>query len=379
MIKYIISSLFLILLSVFPAFAAEENGISFKSIIEEEGVREGATKYNTNDNVFEYKSLFGNSALPQQVIDAILSSPLKDSFDSTGSKKISGKIFRYKQLTFNPKSILTWDIGNLDIYSDYIIIAASNIVINLPPRIEDAASLKVVTSVDLGQLGGNQGKNGDMGRVSGTDDGSNGGVGNTGGTGGKGQTYNYPKIYIVFQKITINAGNPVSPQGLVITARGVSGGVGGRGGDGGPGGYGARGTPGDRNCFLGICTCSAGPGRGGDGGNGGTGGKGGDGGRAGNGAGIIFVGPAAEFERLSHFGTDIAAGAPGQPGAGGSAGPAGREGGGGSKPFECVDGGGSGRAGGSANPLTLGPGNVGAKGIDGAVLLGARDNSDLFQ
>lgn len=317
------------------------------------------------------------AAIPGQVISQIQAAPLRGQIQVTDDYHVREKILRCDSLAFNPKSTLNWHMPpNLD-PTDFVAIATRRLVINFPNPAGVVANLILTPPVVQSQLNGAPGTQGQTGSSSGSDDGSRGGQGSTGNTGGRGGTYNFPAVFIFYQEIAINIPNPAGAIGLKINGIGIFGGNGGRGGKGGTGGNGARGTSGERNCVLGICACSAGPGRGGDGGPGGPGGRGGDAGRGGNGASIFFVGPSGEMPKLDRTEILLTQGKPGAAGSAGDVGSGGGEGGGGSKPFECKDGGGSGQPGRPAT-TTDGPGTPNVEGMEGAVFASNRNNSDLF-
>ena len=318
------------------------------------------------------------SVIPPDIISAIKSAPLRDVVPITDTVNFGNPILRCKSLVFNPKSQLLWSLPGVTNSGDFVVIAADRLVLNFPAQLTDIAKLKIISNLKTQDLHGQNGNTGPSGWTSGTDDGRSGGVGAPGETGQNGRTYNYPSIYIFYNSIVLNNATPHIVTGLRIEGLGVQGGNGGKGGTGGRGGAGSRGTPGDRDCVLGVCVCSAGPGRGGDGGPGGPGGKGGDAGRGGNGATLLFVGPSAQVPNIDRIEMTLTGAAPGTPGQPGAPGGGGQEGGGGSKPFECIDGGGSGHGGGAANPQNLGPGSAKSKGLDGAVFTASRINDDLF-
>lgn len=316
--------------------------------------------------------------IPTQITDEIKNEVMQDIISISGDVTISKKITRCKNLVFNPKSRFILSIPQELESSDFVCIAAKRLVINFPNIIDDMPILNISPPINKNELNGSNGPDGGMGSISGRDDGTNGGDGHQGISGEKGKTYQYPAIYVFYDQIVINIANPSIISGLQILCCGIDGGNGGQGGNGGKGGYGARGEPGDRDCVLGICTCSSGPGRGGNGGNGGSGGKGGRAGKGGNGGVIAFVGPSTEFNKIDKIQFKLTGGKPGLPGEGGKPGDGGSEGGGGSKPFECINGGGSGIPGKKASPPTLGIGDNNVSGLDGTILTSSRDNADLF-
>lgn len=319
----------------------------------------------------------GASAIPIQVINQIKAAPLRGQIPVTGTYPLREKILRCDTLIFNPGSVLLWHMPpNLD-PTDFVAIAARRLVINLPNPGAKPAELLFVAPVTQSDLHGAQGPQGSTGWTSGSDDGRAGGEGAPGHTGQRGETFNFPAAFICYQEITLNIPLPSGPIGLRVIGHGIDGGNGGVGGRGGTGGAGARGTPGDRNCILGICTCSAGPGRGGDGGPGGPGGRGGDAGRGGNGVSVFIVGPSTELPKLDRTEMTLTQGRTGLPGSPGPSGTGGQEGGGGSKPFECAQGGGSGRRG-ADSTTNLGPGAENSEGMEGAVFTSNRNNTDLF-
>lgn len=335
-------------------------------------------KFEEDGKQIDFWYSLAGSAIPQQVIEAVQAAPLRDLYTVTDTVAFGEHILRAKRIVFNPKGQLIWELPDVSSGGNFVAIAAERLVLNTPNVLAEVAKFVLRPPVTSQDLKGSIGADGPAGWTSGIDDGSNGGNGQPGGTGGVGRTYDYPSIFIFFNNVTINTANPNITTALRIEGPGLQGGDGGTGGRGGRGGDGGRGTPGDRDCLLGVCVCSAGPGSGGFGGDGGPGGKGGDAGRGGNGATLIFVGPAAEIpglERLDVYFPGAQAGLPGQPGSpagGGSAG------GGGSKPFECPQGGLPGGAGNGPNPINRGPGAARGPGVDGSSFVAIRDNLDLF-
>lgn len=316
--------------------------------------------------------------VPPDIIELIKNAPMRDVVPITDTVNFGEPILRCKSLVFNPKGQLNWTFPDVSSNGNFIAIAASRLVLNFPNQIADISKLKLTPPLRTQDLHGSDGKTSPSGWTSGSDDGGSGGIGSPGETGKNGLTYNYPNIYIFYNEIVFNNPAPNIVTALRIEGTGIQGGNGGKGGTGGRGGAGSRGTPGDRDCVLGICVCSAGPGRGGNGGPGGPGGKGGDAGRGGAGATIFFVGPTAQLPNIDRIEMSLNGSAPGTPGTPGSPGGGGQEGGGGSKPFECKDGGGSGQPGGAAHPPNLGSGATKGKGLDGAVFTANRNNTDLF-
>lgn len=316
------------------------------------------------------------SAVPSKIISDIKNTPLRGQISVTDQYHLKEKILRCDTLIFNPKSTLNWHIPPEVTSTEYVAISTNRLVINFPNPTISPCILSLIAPVTKANLNGRVGSQGATGWTSISDNGQPGGDGNPGETGEKGGTYNFPAAFIFFQEITLNIPNPAGSLGLRVTGAGLDGGDGGRGGTGGTGGAGARGTPGDRNCILGICACSAGPGRGGNGGHGGPGGRGGDAGRGGNGVSIFLVGPKSEHAKLDRTEFLLKQGLPGTPGNPGQGGSGGPEGGGGSKPFECVDGGGSG-AHGNPSKNDLGSGNINTDGMEGSVFTSDRNNSDL--
>jgi len=319
-----------------------------------------------------------SAMVPPDIIELIKNAPLRDIVPITDTVFFGEPILRCQSLVFNPKGLLNWTFPDVSNNGNFIAIAANRLVLNFPNQIADISKLKLIPPLQTQDLHGPDGNTGHSGWTSGSDDGTSGGAGSPGETGKNGMTYGYPSIYIFYNKIVFNSPAPNIVTALRIEGPGIKGGNGGRGGNGGTGGVGSRGTPGDRDCVLGICMCSAGPGRGGNGGPGGPGGKGGDAGRGGSGATIFFVGPTAQLPNIDRIEMSLSGAPPGTPGAPGNPGAGGQEGGGGSKPFECKDGGGSGKHGGPATPQNLGTGAIKGKGLDGAVFTATRDNTDLF-
>lgn len=317
------------------------------------------------------------NAISQQIIEMIKNEQQLDLFDITNEKNFGRQILRAKKIVFHPKGQLYWSIPEVSDSGGFVAIAANEIVFNTPDQIVDLAKLTLIPLHSGIDLDGIKGGTGNIGWMSGSDDGTNGGTGNPGRTGGNGKTYDYPMVYIFFQKITINIANPSITSAMQVEGIGVKGGNGGDGGDGGDGGNGMRGTPGDRDCYLGVCVCSSGPGNGGSGGSGGSGGKGGDAGRGGNGASIVLVGPVSEYSQWNHIQFLITGASSGQPGQPGQPGRGGNPGGGGAKPWECTNGGGSGSPGGAATPPNLGVGQIKPSGVDGTIFTVIRDNTDL--
>lgn len=332
------------------------------------------TSLLSNSSISSFE--IGISAIPSQVLTEIKGAQLRGQILLTGEYSLNTKILRCDTLVFNPDSTLLWHVPpNLD-PTEFIAIATRRLVINIPNPNSKPAELRLIPPVNQSDLHGTDGIQGPTGWTSNSDDGRAGGEGAPGNTGNRGRTFNYPAVFLFYQEITVNSPIPSGPVGLKIIGKGVHGGNGGSGGAGGTGGAGARGTPGDRNCVLGICACSAGPGRGGNGGPGGPGGKGGDAGRGGNGASIFIIGPSAEVPKLDRTEMLLTQGKPGLPGAPGKGGKGGQEGGGGAKPIEC-SGRGSGQKG-ADNNSNLGYGAKSTDGMEGTIFTSNRDNSDLF-
>jgi hypothetical protein len=340
---------------------------------------------------FEETNLFTNSpdvsetlhittlSIPSQIVDQVKAEPLIDLFDITDRKTFNGQILRTKKLVFHPKGELLWSIPDVSDLGDFVAICGEELVLNTPTTMADLAILNLLDPFN-GKAPNGPNISAAASGWSGPD-GSHGTNGTDGFMGSKGETFNFPIVYMFFQKITINNANPTITSALKLIGKGVVGGDGSQGGNGGNGGNGARGTSGEtKNLgdFIPIKVCAAGPGRGGNGGNSGRGGKGGKAGRGGKGASISLVGPTAYFTQLNNVQfliTGATAGNPGQPGQSGQPGQAG---GGGSKPFECPQGAESGSPGNFPNPRDFGIGDTNFDGIDGSLFTIVRDNSDLF-
>lgn len=317
------------------------------------------------------------AAIPKQVLDEVKAAPLRGQIPVSDNFQLNEKIVRCDTLVFNPESIIRWHLNPNLGPRDFVAIATRRLVINFPNPAGKAGELQIIAPYTKDDLLGKPGTPVPPGWSSGSDDGRRGGVGPDGNPGQPGGQYNFPAIFLFYQEITSNTPIPAGPIGFRFFANGVDGGNGGKGGKGGTGGAGARGTPGSHQCVLFGCICSAGPGRGGDGGPGGLGGRGGDAARGGNGASVFIVGPQSDRPKLNPSEFLLNPGQPGTPGEPGEPGFGGQEGGGGSKPFECKDGGGSGIHGANATD-TLGPGTKDSEGLYGAVFFSDRNNSDLF-
>ncbi|MDH1522178.1 hypothetical protein [Achromobacter mucicolens] len=318
------------------------------------------------------------SLIPSQIVDAVKTAPLKDVFSVTDDVTLSTQVLRCKSLVFNAKGRLIWAFPDVSNLGGFIALAADRLVFNAPNQLNELAQLVLQPPVTSPELRGTNGQPGAQGWMSGQADGTDGHKGNPGNRGADGGTFDYPTVLIFYNEIAINVANPSIVPAARLIGQGLAGGEGGTGGKGGQGGHGATGTGGERDCLLGVCVCSGGPGAGRNGGDGGPGGRGGDGGRGGNGSTFVFVGAASQTTKIEKLEFSVLGGKAGHYGQPGAPGVGGLGGGGGSKPFECIRGGDPGDDGHPANPPSLGRGDVKADGIDGSIMLAIRDNHDLF-
>lgn len=275
-----------------------------------------------------------NFVVPQSVIEAIKAAPMSFGESISQTKVYRTPIIRTQNLTIATNSKLTFELDMSKPPPPFIAIAAYNVYLQRPATSADSTRFTYSVS---GTLNGTSPGTSPSGWDANGGYGLRGGDGQPGLQGGAGRTYQLPPVYILFQNLSVQGGNPTSSSLLSINFDGVPGGDGSIGGSGGRGGTGSRGS--DAECNE-ICLpivgcngfeCRAGPGRGGDGGTPGLGGVGGSGATGGNGADIHFVGPSAAISLMGFFSTSNREGAPGAGGPGGFCGASGQKGGGGSR------------------------------------------------
>ncbi len=319
-------------------------------------------------------------------------SPLSNTFNSEVDKVISEiksakflgigvisgdvdypyEISKLKRLDITPMSKLTFRVKKT---TKRLIIAAEEVFIQRPAAIEDCAVITFGIDFQLSAGKPPKAAGGGHGRAK---TGEAGGDGSAGATGALGETFDAPDLFIVFDKLHVQEGNPSASTLLSLRFAGLNGGDGSQGGDGGDAGNGGSGTDAENDTRLGIeLGCRHGPGKGGDSGRPGPGGRGGDGGRGGNGGDIVVICPA-EAARAVAFSAFVTGGPAGRPGGPGNPGAVGLAGGGGALTAFCVSSPGSGAVL-QANRTDLGGGSPGRPGVDGTYQIFIRSNGDLFR
>ena len=308
-----------------------------------------------------------------EVLDAIQAAPLQDSLDVLGTIVQNSNVLRVNTLTFYDDAVLVFT----DVTSDFIVIAAQELVIDLNnPNVLAVITRPVGSTADqqfatmLEGANGANGANGAAGVGQTSHRGNDGGAGKNGMPGGNGGTLTLPDIFLFTQQLTLGANTPPNTEVLTFFFNGVLGGNGGKGGNGGEGGAGARGA----DSSSGVFNCNYSGGDGGTGGPGGQAGRGGNAGNGGDGAWVSFYSPIGSQLNLT-----ISVQQQGAPaGVSGTAGVVGRGGlgGQGGSGSTWCGGGHGGSSGSTPPPATAGsPGQPGNRGVfDNEV----RDNQDLW-
>jgi hypothetical protein len=343
---------------------AQENGIEIVTVEEND----------LPENQIEVKSF----PIPPSVITEINSNINVGDYYINKVRKFSEKILKVDLLVCSPEGRLEWTIPtDLAEEENFLVICADEIICHAPPTSDQMCTIDLIspfTNQPVPKRPKRQkgytppqpvGSNGQ--------DGGNGGVGEQ---GEEGICYNYPLVYIFYNKFTIELANPTITRGLRIVGNGINGGDGGDGGDGGNGSQGGRGSDGETGWTLGLPYCKAGPGAGGNGGNSAGGGKGGNAGKGGDGMNIRVLAPIKKTHHLEVFQNKGIKGNPGNPGNDGTPGKVGTFG---SKPSACPTYPASAKQDGILIPnpeKNIGDDNI--DGTDGLTLFQTRTNSDII-
>lgn len=349
-----------------------------------------------NELGFEYKpvelnigknkilELKGMSVTPE-MLTLINNAQSIDVYTVSGEKIYEEQVLRCKKLIFQPSGVLVWKLKNLNSSIKDIIISVDELILNAPANVNETSKLVLFSDYSNAEFlntapQGEQGTTGSVGVSPQGETGHSGGNGEAGFVGKTGVTYQYPVLNIFYKSMKVNTANPTLLVALNVKAEGINGGKGGKGGSGGNGGNGDRGSAGTTEnvgSILPIKVCRSGPGQGGHGGGAGQGSKGGQAGKGGDGASIAFIGPRPTFSKIENIDFYTNKGKCGIVGDPGESGQPGQPGGGGTKPWECSNGGQPGIAGGFPNPINLGSGDTNVDGKDGILYYLERSNTDI--
>lgn len=347
----------------------------FKLFAQENGIEIiNTTDIDLPENQIEVKAF----SIPANVITEINSTINVGDYYINKVRKFSEKILKVDLLVCSPEGRLEWTIPtDLPEAENFLVICADEIICHAPSVSDQICTIDLISPFSNQPVPKRQkrqkaysppqpaGSNGQ--------DGGHGGVGEQ---GEEGISYNYPLIYIFYNKFSIELANPTITRGLRINGNGINGGDGGDGGDGGNGAQGGRGSDGETGWFLGVPHCKAGPGEGGNGGNGAGGGKGGKAGKGGDGVNIRVLAP---IKKTQHFEVYQNKGLKGNPGNYGDDGTPGAVGTFGSKPSACPTYPSTAKQNGILIPnpnKSIGDENI--DGVDGLTLFQTRTNSDII-